>query len=117
MIELHPLACAWARSITEGSFFVEEKVDDPMLLGEVLPRYDHPMAAHISSETDLALIRSGPLREDFDVLAAGLLVMFSLSSNKISGFSNVRAPPPGRVDAPLTITSKQDSEAQDPVPV
>ena len=67
LIELHPLVCAWATAITEGRFFVDGKTDDPMLLGEVILNYSHPMAAQIRGETDLSLVRNGPLREEINL--------------------------------------------------
>ena len=57
--ELNHLAYTWTMAIAESIFFVYRKTSKPMLLGEVLPYYGHPMAMQVSSETDLSLVRSG----------------------------------------------------------
>ena len=117
LIELHPFTCVWVTAITERRCFVEGKTDDPMLLGEVLPHYGHPMEAQVSCETDLTLSRSGPLREDFNLWAAGLLAKFSSQQSGDSCLNIIGAKTSGGSDAPLTVTSENDNEELDPVPV
>ena len=69
LIELHHLASTWTEAIAKCRFLVDGKTGEPVLLGEVLPHYGHPMAAQVSGETDLSLVRSGPLKDDFNLLA------------------------------------------------
>ena len=86
-----------------------------MLLLEGFPYYGQPMALQISSETDISLVRSGPLKDNFTLWAAGLLAKSSQEERNY-GLNTIGAPPPGGVDTPLTVTSKQYNEALDPVP-
>ena len=77
---LHPFAKVWADSIVKSKFLLSSRAH-PDIITEIMPHMGHEMPSKCSPETELTLVRKGPIKDTFVDWAAGMLALNSKTSS------------------------------------